>query len=275
MGELCRYLVNAPRSPYDRAHSCIVAAGNGLRAEIWETFRERFNIPEIREFYRSTEGVAKFDNFGKGSAGAGKIGFCGVIRQYMEDDTFIVRIDPVTNELYRNPKTGFCQKVRSGEAGEVIGRVRDMAVLTEYLNNPSASQEKLLTDVFTEGDCFQRMGDLLLRNSSGWVQFYDRIGDTFRWKGENVSAGEIREYIGKLPGVLDAVVYGVKLPRLVKFLQLKICTKDVSYDGQAGAAAITLESSDYEKFMNGLYVALKKSGVPNYAVPRLVRITKE
>ncbi|KIM94661.1 hypothetical protein OIDMADRAFT_135626 [Oidiodendron maius Zn] len=260
VGELCRYLVSAQPSPYDRAHSCIVACGNGLRGEIWETFREKFGIPEIREFYRSTEGVAKFDNFGKGAAGAGKIGFAGVVRKYMENDTFIVRTDPETEEVYRNPKTGFCVTVRSGEPGEVIGRVRDLAVLTEYLNNPSASQKKLLTDVFAKGDCFQRMGDLLLWNSSGWVQFYDRMGDTFRWKGENVSAGEVRDHIGKLSGVQDAVVYGMKLS---------------SYDGQAGAAAITLDSSDPENFMKGLYIALKKTGLPSYAMPRLVRITEE
>lgn len=131
----------------------------------------------------------------------------------MENDTFIVRTDPETEEVYRNPNTGFCESVRSGEPGEVIGRVRDLAVLTEYLNNPSASQKKLLTDVFAKGDCFQRMGDLLLWNSSGWVQFYDRMGDTFRWKGENVSAGEVRDHIGKLSGVQDAVVYGMKLSR--------------------------------------------------------------
>ena len=252
-----------------------MANGNGLRGEIWEKFRERFNIPEIREFYRSTEGIAKFDNFGKAAAGAGKIGFAGPIRRYMENDTFIIQTDPWTEEVYRNPKTGFCVKVGSGEAGEVIGRVKDMAVLTEYLNNPVASQEKLLTNVFTKGDCFQRMGDLLLWNSSGWVQFHDRMGDTFRWKGENVSAGEVRDHIGKLPGVQDAVVYGIKLSKSAYESGQEIYTNDISYDGQAGAAAITLESSDDENFITGLYVALKKTGLPSYAMPRLVRITKE
>jgi len=211
VGELCRYLVSAPPSPYDRAHSCIVAGGNGLRAEIWEKFRERFNIPEIREFYRSSEGVAKFDNFGKAAAGAGKLGFAGPIRRYFEDTTFIVKTDPATEQVYRDPKTGFCVEAGYGEAGEAIGRVKDRSMLTEYLNNPSATEGKLLRDVFAKGDCFQRMGDLLLRESSGWVQFHDRMGDTFRWKGENVSAGEVRDHIAKLAGVQDAAVYGVKL----------------------------------------------------------------
>lgn len=213
VGELCRYLVSASPSVYDRTHSCIVASGNGLRGEIWEKFRERFGIPEIREFYRSTEGIAKFDNFGTSAAGAGKIGFAGILRRYLENDTFIVKVDPLTEEVYRDPKTGFCVRVGSGEAGEAIGRVKDKNLLIEYLNNSAASEKKLLRDVFAKGDCFQRMGDLLLSDSYGWIQFHDRMGDTFRWKGENVSAGEVRDHIAKLSGVIDAVVYGVKLPR--------------------------------------------------------------
>jgi acyl-CoA synthetase (AMP-forming)/AMP-acid ligase II len=213
VGELCRYLVSAPPSPYDRAHSCIVANGNGLRSEIWEKFRDRFGIPEIREFYRSTEGMARLDNFGTSAAGAGKIGFRGLLGRYLENDTFIVRVDPLTEEVYRDPKTGFCVEVGLGEPGEAIGRVKDKNLLIEYLNNSEASEQKLLRDVFVNGDCFQRMGDLLLRDSDGWIQFHDRIGDTYRWKGENVSAGEVRDHIARLSGVQDAVVYGVKLPR--------------------------------------------------------------
>ncbi|RFU28967.1 hypothetical protein B7463_g7362, partial [Scytalidium lignicola] len=260
VGELCRYVLSAPPSPYDRDHNCIVATGNGLRGEIWEKFRQRFGVPEIREFYRSTEGLAKFDNFGCGAWGAGKVGFSGPIRRFYETDTSILKTDPVTGELYRDLKTGFCKKAKLDEPGEVVGRVKNRALLTEYLNNALATDEKLLRDVFEKGDCWQRMGDLLVMDKSGWVQFYDRIGDTFRWKGENVSAGEVRDHIAKLEGVQDAVVYGVKL---------------ASYDGQAGAAAITLDSPADESFMNGLYQGLKKTGLPNYAMPRLVRITQE
>lgn len=237
-----------------------MATGNGLRGEIWEKFRERFNVPEIREFYRSTEGVAKFDNFGKGACGAGKLGFAGPIRRYMETDTFILRTDPLSEEVYRDPKTGFCVKAKLGEPGEAIGRVKDRDLLTEYLYNSSATESKLLRNVFVEGDCYHRMGDLLCHNEDGWVQFHDRLGDTFRWKGENVSAGEVRDHISKLPGVQDAVVYGVKL---------------ASYDGQAGAASITLDSPADEEFMRNLFKGLRKTGLPLYAVPRLVRITKE
>ncbi len=211
VGELCLYLVNSPPGPYDRGHNCIVASGNGLRGEIWEKFKDRFGIPEIREFYRSTEGLAKFDNVASGAWGAGKVGFAGPLRRLLETDNIIIKVDPETEQPYRDPKTGFCVRAKIGEAGEVIGRVKSRALLTEYLNNPSATNEKLMYDVFKKGDLWQKMGDLVVHEETGWIRFHDRMGDTFRWKGENVSAGEVRDHIAQLDGVLDAVVYGVKL----------------------------------------------------------------
>ncbi|KAA8650642.1 hypothetical protein EYZ11_002817 [Aspergillus tanneri] len=261
IGELCRYLLATPPSPYDRDHECIVAHGNGLREEIWERFRERFGVPEIREFYRSTEGVAKFDNFGEGAWGAGKIGFAGPIRRFLDDDVFIVKYDRATEMPYRDPQTGFCTKSKLGEEGEAIGRVRNRDSLAEYLHNEEATEKKLLRDVFQKGDLFQRTGDLVIQDHSGWIKFQDRVGDTFRWKGENVSAGEVRDHICRNPSVQDAVVYGVKLN---------------GYDGQAGAAGITLDDPSTEtEFMASLYRELKKKGVPSYALPRLVRLTEK
>ncbi|KAB8216888.1 hypothetical protein BDV33DRAFT_147492 [Aspergillus novoparasiticus] len=263
IGELCRYLLSTPPSPYDQDHSCIVATGNGLRGEIWERFRQRFAVPEIREFYRSTEGVAKFDNHGVGAWGAGKIGFSGPIRRFFEDDVFIVKYDTETEMPYRDPKTGFCVRAKLGEEGEAIGRVRSRGLLTEYLHNEDATEKKLLRDVFEKGDIFQRTGDLVVQDRDGWVKFQDRVGDTFRWKGENVSAGEIRDHICRIPSVHDAVVYGVKLQ---------------GYDGQAGAAGVTLEEPSAaveSEFMKNLYRELKKKGVPSYALPRLVRLTEK
>lgn len=180
VGELCRYLVNSPPTPHDKAHKCIVAAGNGLRGEIWETFKERFNVPEIREFYRSTEGLGKYDNIASNSAGAGKVGFAGPLRRFMETDTFAIRVDPATETPYRDPNTGYCVKVGAGEPGEVVGRVKSRGLLTEYLGNEKATNSKLLRDVFTKGDIWQRMGDLVVREGDGWIRFHDRMGDTFR-----------------------------------------------------------------------------------------------
>ncbi|PLB34192.1 putative bifunctional fatty acid transporter/acyl-CoA synthetase (FAT1) [Aspergillus candidus] len=261
IGELCRYLLATPPSPFDKDHSCIVAAGNGLREEIWERFRQRFGVPEIREFYRSTEGITKFDNFGVGAWGAGKIGFSGPIKRYLEDDMFIVKYDTETEMPYRSPATGFCVQAQPGEEGEAIGRVRSRALLTEYLHDENSTEKKLLRDVFQKGDIFQRTGDLMVRDESGWLKFQDRVGDTFRWKGENVSAGEVRDHICRIASVHDAVVYGVKLG---------------GYDGQAGAAGITLDNPSAEdEFMPNLYRRLKKKGVPPYAFPRLVRLTEK
>ncbi|KAG2413601.1 hypothetical protein HFD88_002790 [Aspergillus terreus] len=261
IGELCRYLLATPPSQYDKDHQCLVATGNGLRAEIWDKFRERFGVPEIREFYRSTEGVAKFDNHGVGSWGAGKIGFGGPIRRFLEDDNLIVKYDPETEMPYRDPVTGFCVKAKIGEEGEAIGRVRNRDFLVEYVGNNEATEGKLLRNVFQKGDLFQRTGDLVVQDADGWIKFQDRVGDTFRWKGENVSAGEVRDHICSLPAVHDAVVYGVKLN---------------GYDGQAGAAGITLEDPSAEgEFMAKLYRELRKKGVPTYAVPRLVRLTEK
>ncbi|KUL83456.1 hypothetical protein ZTR_10956 [Talaromyces verruculosus] len=263
IGELCRYLLASPPSPFDKNHNCVVAYGNGLRGEIWEKFSERFNVAEIREIYRSTEGVARFDNFYGGSWGAGAVGFHGPLRQFFEQDTYLIKFDLETEQPYRDPKTGFCVKVGAGEEGEAIGRVRTRQSLTEYLHNNEATEKKLLTDVFEKGDLFQRMGDLLVRDHDGWIRFGDRVGDTFRWKGENVSAGEVRDHICRMENVQDAVVYGVKLK---------------NYDGQAGAAGITLERRTPETeaaAIKNLWTFLRSQGVPTYAIPRLVRVTKE
>ena len=218
VGELCRYLLNTAAGPDDRAHKVIVAHGNGLRPDVWNKFKSRFNISEIREFYRSTEGLARFDNYGVGAWGSGKIGFRGPIARWVETDTFIIRINLETGEPVRDPKTGFCIHASLGEPGEPIGRIKSRALLTEYLNNTEATEAKLLADVFIKGDAYQRTGDLVLMDSDGWISFQDRLGDTFRWKGENVSASEVRDLILKVEGVADAVIYGVKLQRFDFFL---------------------------------------------------------
>jgi acyl-CoA synthetase (AMP-forming)/AMP-acid ligase II len=211
VGELARYLLKAPPSPYDKAHPCRVASGNGLQRDVWLKFMERFGIDEIREFYRSTEGLAKFDNFSRGAVAAGKVGFQGPIAHYMTTDTILVKYDPATEAPWRDSKTGFCVRAKKGEPGEAIGLVTGMDFYPEYLNNPEANEKKLITNVFKEGDVYQRTGDLLVREPSGWIRFHDRSGDTYRWRGENVSAGEVRELISTLPGVQDVTVYGIKL----------------------------------------------------------------
>jgi acyl-CoA synthetase (AMP-forming)/AMP-acid ligase II len=263
VGEICRYLLKAPPSPYDRAHECHVAVGNGLTKDVWTRFMDRFGIEEIREFYRSTEGIAKFDNWSRGVLGAGKIGFQGHLYRRLNKHTILIRYDTNTEAPWRDPKTGFCVPARLGEPGEAIGIVTNMDVYPEYLNNPKANEEKLIANVFKKGDLYQRMGDLLVNERSGWISFRDRTGDTYRWNGENVSAGEVREHIAHIPGVTDVTVHAVKLD---------------GYDGQAGAAAITLVPSaqgQEDVFAEQLSLSLKKSGLAAYQLPRLIRFIEQ
>ncbi|KAG4431077.1 hypothetical protein IFR05_013432 [Cadophora sp. M221] len=265
VGELCRYLLAAPPSPYDTSHTCTLALGNGLQLDIWERFKTRFNIPHVRELYRSTEGLAQFNNFYGGAAAAGKVGFSGLLGRYLENASFLVCYSPSTGTLTRDPKTGFCIPCQPGEPGEAIGRVQFLDFYSEYFGDKEATDERFVRDVFKKGDLFQRSGDVLVRDRDGWVRFHERLGETFRWKGENVSAGEVKAYMSELGGVRDIVVYGSKIE---------------GYDGQLGTAAITLSSpssnpASESTFLTSLIPHLKARGLPDYAIPRLIRFTEK
>lgn len=198
---------------------------------------------------------------GHGVWGSGRVGHRGPIGWFLEDTTYLIAFDPETEQPWRDPKTGLCRRAKRGEPGEAVGRVKDVKSLTRYLNNNSATEAKLVRDVFKKGDLFQRTGDLLVYDNDGWIHFVDRVGDTYRWKGENVAAGEVRDHVAALEGVVDATIYGLKLD---------------AYDGQAGCAAIFLEEgTNVEMFMSTLWKQLRKRGVPKYAVPRLVRIERQ
>ena len=272
VGELCRILLATPAGPFDRRHVVEVACGNGMKSDVWTAFQTRFNIPEVREFYRSTEGLVKFDNRIRGmrasSRGVGKLGFRGFLAQQLEKDQFIVRFDHDTDAPYRDPTTGFCVLAGRGKPGEAIARIKDWPTYLNYHHNEAATEAKIIRNVFVKGDVFQKSGDLMVLETSGWVRFVDRVGDTFRWKGENVSAGEIREYLLELPQVADAIVTGKSLE---------------SYDGQAGVAVLIPETTTSTKsaqenmdtwIRGSLYSSLRAKGVPAYAFPRLVAVTE-
>ncbi|KIX01988.1 uncharacterized protein Z518_07927 [Rhinocladiella mackenziei CBS 650.93] len=266
VGELCRFLLATPKGDFDRKHNVLVAAGNGLQKDVWIAFQRRFGVNEVREFYRSTEGLVKFDNIHRQSRpGAGKVGYLGVLRnKVLEKDQFIVKFDYDTEMPIRDPRTGFCQIAPRGEPGEAIARIHSMETYTDYHGNVAATEQKLLRDVFAKGDLWQRSGDLLVQQPDGWVRFVDRIGDTYRWMGENVSAGEVRMFISELPGVKDAVVVGRRLDK---------------YEGQVGTALVVLDAprdkTREEVFMARLFKDLRSKGVPRYAVPRLVMVRDE
>lgn len=275
VGEVCRYLLAAPPSPLDKEHKVRMAFGNGLRPDIWNQFRERFGIETIAEFYASTEGTSGSWNLQKGNYGVGAIGRNGsILRSILGRTVAIVKLDYETELPARDPVTGFCIRQAPGEPGELLWKLDANNIkrtFQGYFNNPNATNSKVLRDVFVKGDAWFRSGDVQTWTADGLWYFIDRIGDTFRWKAENVSTSEVSAALGNFPGVREANVYGVATPH---------------HDGNAGCAALILDPvafpadspSAQEKFMADLakFITNKKeSGLPAFAVPIFLRISKE
>jgi fatty-acyl-CoA synthase len=253
IGELCRYLLNQPAHPKERAHKIRTGFGNGLRPEVWAEFLERFNIPHLCEFYGSTEGNVSFLNFD------GKVGAVGRIPGWLEKqfaNIAFVKFDIETEEPVRNAE-GVCIRTDVDEAGEALGLIgEDVRNRFEGYNDEQATKKKILRDVFEKGDMWFRTGDLMRKDKDGYIYFVDRIGDTFRWKGENVSTNEVGEALNAMPGIVTANVYGVAI---------------TGYDGKAGMAAITTDGDvDYDN----LYKALDEK-LPPYAIPVFIRVQRD
>jgi fatty-acyl-CoA synthase len=252
IGELCRYLVKAPPSASERIHRLRMVCGNGLRPDVWTAFQDRFAIPRILEFYAATEGNFSLYNV------EGQPGAIGRIPAFMAHrfPAAIVRFDRETGRPARGPD-GLCIRCASGEAGEAIGRISgsagDPAHRFEGYTDPAESEKKVLRDVFAPGDAWLRTGDLMRTDARGFFYFVDRIGDTFRWKGENVASLEVAEAIMACPGVAAASVYGVTVP---------------GADGRAGMAAVSVDQ-DFD--LAGLHAHLA-ARLPAYARPLFVRL---
>jgi fatty-acyl-CoA synthase len=254
VGELCRYLLATPPSAADTAHKLRACFGNGLRPDIFDAFRERFRLPKILEFYGATEGNISLFNFDSASGAVGRI------PKWLERkfSVKIVRFDIEREEPVRGPD-GLCIECAPGEAGEILGEILDdpkkPANRFDGYADKAATDKKILRDVFRRGDAWFRSGDLMKKDERGYFYFVDRIGDTFRWKGENVSTTEVAETITTFPGVLEATVYGVQIP---------------GSDGRAGMAAIVPEnmaSFDLVALRNHL-----KAHLPDYACPIFLRL---
>jgi fatty-acyl-CoA synthase len=252
IGELCRYLLNSPEHPRETSHKLRLCCGNGLRSDIWKPFQTRFHIPRILEFYAATEGSFSLFNC------EGKPGAVGRIPAFLAHrfPVALVKFDITAGEPLRG-EDGFCIRCDPDEPGEAIGQLpSDRAALRgqfEGYTDPTASEQKVLRNVFASGDAWYRTGDLMRRDRAGYYYFVDRIGDTFRWKGENVSTTEIAEIVAAGPGVVEAVVYGVAIP---------------GADGRAGMAAIvTGEGFDLARLHARLAARL-----PDYARPAFLRI---
>jgi len=250
IGELCRYLLKAPVSPFESQHRLRLVCGNGLRGDIWEAFQARFSIPQILEFYAATEGNFSLYNV------EGKPGAIGRIPPLLAHrfPAAIVRVDAELGIPVRN-SDGLCVACARGEVGEAIGRIGTAdggGGRFEGYTNAAETEKKVLRDVLVKGDAWFRTGDLMMLDASGYFHFVDRIGDTFRWKGENVATSEVNEAVADCPGVVEATTYGVEVQ---------------GADGRAGMVAIvTGDRFDLEEFRDHLARRL-----PTYACPAFVR----
>jgi fatty-acyl-CoA synthase len=255
IGELCRYLVNSPAQEAERQHRLRLCCGNGLRPEIWRRFKERFRIPQILEYYASTEGNLSLYNCEE------KIGSIGRIPSLLRHRhaVALIQCDQESTEPIRNA-AGLCCPCLKNEVGEAIAEVRrgssNPATQFEGYTDKEASSRKILRNVLAAGDSWYRTGDLMRQDSAGYFYFLDRIGDTFRWKGENVATSEVAECLRGFEGVTDAVVYGVKVP---------------GTEGRAGMAALEMSGAiDLKALRNYVGVHL-----PPYARPLFVRVLRQ
>ena len=254
IGELFRYLISAPKNEFEKQHNIRGMYGNGLRPDVWKVVQDRFGINNIIEFYGASEGNVSLTNVDS------RFGSIGRIPPYAKNalPTKIVKFDVVNEKVVRN-EDGFCIECEDDEAGEVIGLIPNEDKFSgkfEGYTDKEATEKKILKDVFEKGDQWFSSGDLLKRDKDGYYFFVDRIGDTFRWKSENVATSEVSEAISTFAGVKEANVYGVLVP---------------GEDGRAGMASIV---PGEEFSINGLYEHLSQH-LPKYSIPVFIRISKE
>jgi fatty-acyl-CoA synthase len=247
IGELCRYLVQAPAGEAP-AHKLRLACGNGLSAEVWKDFQRRFRIPRILEFYAATEGSVSLTNC------EGMPGAIGRVPKFLAHrfPVALIAVDRDSGELVRDSSRR-CVKCAVGEPGEAIGKLARDATRFDGYTDAAATSAKILNDVFEKGDRWFRTGDLMRQDAAGYLYFIDRLGDTFRWKGENVSTTEVAQVLRACPGVADAAVYGVPVP---------------GADGRAGMAAVVAGPG----FSLAALHAQVAAHLPAYARPLFVRL---
>ncbi|HTV33814.1 MAG TPA: long-chain-acyl-CoA synthetase [Methylocella sp.] len=252
IGELCRYLVHTPFCPEERRHRLRLCVGNGLRRDVWTMFEQRFSIPRILEFYAATESNFSLYNV-EGEPGAiGRIPPFVTQRLSVE----IVKFDFEREEPLRGGD-GYCIACKPDEVGEAIAKIearaQDGSLNFEGYLDGSASEKKILRNVFGPGDAFMRSGDLMRKDARGFYFFIDRVGDSFRWKGENVATSEVAHVLSDFPGIVDATVYGVEIK---------------GHDGRAGMAAISVD----DRFDLILFKRHLAERLPEYAQPIFLRI---
>lgn len=254
IGELCRFLVRSPPQPRETAHQLRLCCGNGLREAMWLAFQERFRIPRILEFYAATEGSFTLYNC------EGKPGAIGRIPPFLpqRSQVALVRFD-IELEMPIRGDDGFCIPCATNEIGEALGRLEsgraEPGGSFEGYTDVEATRRKILRDVFVRGDAWFRTGDLMRKDDGGFFYFVDRVGDTFRWKGENVSSQQVAETLAACPGIAEAIVYGVSVP---------------GTEGRACMAALVID----EAFRMDALKGFLAERLPRHACPIFVRLCK-
>jgi len=260
IGELCRFVIAQPPTEHDRDNELRLATGNGLSEEIWVEFQTRFGIDRIREFYGSTEGNGAFrvdvflKNLEKGDYSG--VGCCGTLKKNPQGVRFL-RYDIDRDELVKD-KDGKYIDCELGEPGECVFPVDPSRPGSKFVgySDPKASQKKLIE---IDGTTYVRTGDLLIHTKDHFIKFVDRIGDTFRWRGENVSTNEVARELNRCDAVQETNVYGVSVPHA---------------EGRAGMAAVVFREGQDEKIAVKHLHGHAKANLPSYAIPMFVRIQK-
>ncbi|XP_042250756.1 long-chain fatty acid transport protein 6 [Thunnus albacares] len=250
IGELCRYLCNQPKTDMDMVHKVRMGVGNGLRQDVWREFQSHYGNIKMCEVYGSTEGNLCFMNH------IGKIGTVGrsnfFYRLLFKYD--LVKYDMMKDEPVKD-KYGFCQRVEKGETGLLLSRVSALSPFFGYAGSKQLTENKLMRNVFAKGDAYFNTGDLMAEDQEGFISFRDRVGDTFRWKGENVATTEVAETLGLVDFIQEVNVYGVEIP---------------GHEGRAGMAAVIVRQGltfDGNKLFEHVVRDL-----PAYARPLFIRL---
>ena len=248
VGELCRYIFNQPEKPDDIDNPMQIIVGNGMRGELMEPLRKRFGFESIYEVYGATEGVGSFLNLEQIP------GMCGSLDMLGRRQGEIIKYDLDKDEIVLD-ENGFAIKCDIGETGLLICEINQLNVFAGYVNNPQATEEKIMRNVLQEGDCYFNSGDLVCLGEKDYFSFVDRMGDTFRWKSENVSTNQVSNVVNRFGQMEDVNVYGVQVPGV---------------EGRCGMAAIKLldgAAIDWAKL--GAFVC---ANLPSYARPYFIRL---
>ncbi|XP_068579565.1 hsFATP2a_ACSVL_like domain-containing protein [Cebidichthys violaceus] len=250
IGETMRYLCNCPRKDNEKNHRVRIAIGNGVRTDIWTEFLNRFGDIKVRELYAATEGNIGFINYTSKIGAVGRVNF---VHRFFFPYT-LIKFDTEKDEPVRNSE-GLCIEADIGETGLLVGKVTQRSPFVGYAGNQQQTEKKRLRDVMKKGDLYFNTGDLLWFDHNKFVYFQDRVGDTFRWKGENVATSEVADILSMANSILEANVYGVKVE---------------GHEGRIGMAAVTLkEEEDFDCLHTYKQVV---NYLPAYARPRFIRI---